>query len=94
MESDVERYKTLLPEYRRNPALLINRLWEETKQLVFANPGVTKFYRPPGLQEFRIKISLDPEQARAQESQRLKEKGFDRKLVRPDRFVPLGWEYD
>lgn len=93
MEADVERYKTLLPEYKRNPMLLINRLWEETKQLVFANPGVTKFYLPPGYQ-FRLKISLDPNQARDQEKRRLSEKEFDRQLVRPDRYVPIGWEYD
>ena len=34
MESDLERYQTLLDEYKRNPMMLINRLWEQTKQQI------------------------------------------------------------
>lgn len=94
MQSDVERYRTLLPEYRRNPTMLINRLWEETKQEIFAHAGVTKFYRPPWLRELRIKIPLDPEHTRAEEAHRLEDKEFDIKKLRPDRYVPVGWEYD
>ena len=89
IESDLQLYRKLLPEYRRNPHLLIARLWEETKLRIYAYPGVTKFYRPPGSQ-FRIHIGLDPDQAREEEKRRLQEQEFDITRIRPKRMVPLG----
>lgn len=95
MESDVELYRTLLPEYTRNPMMLINRLWEETKQQIFESPGVTKIYRPPWLKEFRLKIPLDPEHTRIEEAQRLRKQEFEEsKVRRRERLVPLGPGYD
>lgn len=94
MQSDIERYRTLLPEYKRSPLVLINRLWEQTRQEIFENAGVTKFYRPPGLKEVRVKIPLDPEQTRLEEAARLREEKFDEdQLFRPPpRVVPVGPE--
>lgn len=94
MESDVERYRTLLPEYKRNPMMLINRLWEETKQRIFESPGVTKIYRPAGLREFRLRISRDPEESRITEERRLQKKEFDASQLRPEHQHPLGPEHD
>ena len=85
MESDVNRYRTLLPEYKRNPLMLINRLWEKTKQQIFARPGVTKIYRPAGMQ-FRVMIPRDPEESRIAEETRLREETFN-----PEDLVPLHW---
>lgn len=94
MQADVERYRALLPEYRRNPMMLINRLWEQTKQQIYASPGVTKFYRPQGLREFRVKIPLDPEAVRSAEEQRLLGKRSDVSKLHKERWVPVGPEYD
>ncbi len=94
MESDVKRYRTLLPEYKRNPRMLFNRLWEETKQQIFESPGVTKVYRPPGLKEFRLKIARDPEETRLEEERRLQKKKFDPRTLRPEHLDPLGPEHD
>lgn len=94
MQSDVDRYRALLPEYRRNPLVLINRLWEATKLRVFSNPGVTKFYRIPGLKEFRIQIPLDPDASRQVDMARVID-GRSRidKLIQSE-IVPVGPEYD
>ena len=94
MESDVNQYLTLLPEYKRNPMMLINRLWEETKQKIFASPGVTKIYRPSGLKEFRVIIPRDPEESRIEEERRLQSQTFDAKQLIPDRLRPVGPEAD
>ena len=89
IESDVQLYRRLLPEYKRNPRLLIARLWEEAKLRIYENPEVTKFYRPEGSQ-VRIHIGLDPDQTRAEEERRLLKQGFDIDTIRPRRIVPLG----
>ncbi len=94
MQADVERYRALLPEYSRNPMMLINRLWEQTKQEIYASPGVTKFYRPRGLREFRVKIPLDPEDVRSAEERRLLGKQSDVSKLRKQRWTPVGPEYD
>lgn len=91
MQGDVELYRTLLPEYERNAPLLIGRLWEQTRQQIFAGSGVTKFYRPPDCQ-IRLHVPFDPEQARIEEERRLHKKEFDPATLRPERLVPLGPE--
>jgi len=91
MQGDVELYRTLLPEYERNAPLLIGRLWEQTRQQIFAGSGVTKFYRPPGCQ-IRIHVPFDPEQARLEEERRLQKKEFDPATLRPKHWVPVGPE--
>ncbi len=93
MRSDLELYRTLVPEYERNPQLLVNRLWEETKQTIFTYPGVTKVYKPPNSQ-IRLQIALDPEATRKDEERRLQKKEFDPKSLIPERLVPVGPEAD
>jgi len=92
IQSDVEEYRTLLPEFKRNPSLLSGRLWEQTRQRIFDSPDVVKLIRPPGLREFRIKIPLDPEQTRLEEERRLQEKDVDPRKLRTEPLHPLGPE--
>ena len=93
VQSDVDLYRTLLPEYERNADVLIGRLWEQTRQRIFNSPGVVKFYRPPGAQ-IRIHVGLDREQSRIEEERRLQEQKFDVSKLRPKRQVPLGPDTD
>ena len=74
--SDVELYRTLIPEYERNPALLIERLWEAVRMDILGNPAVTKLYRPPGLGQLRVQIQRDPEQRRIDEAMQLQKKSL------------------
>ncbi len=89
MQSDVEMYRTHLPDYKRNPTLLIERLWEQTRQAIFRHPGVVKIYRPPGV-EFRLHVPLDPEQTRIEEEMRLQKKEFDPSSLRTEHLHPIG----
>lgn len=91
MQSDVELYRTLVPEFERNPALLIGRLWEDTRQSILNYPGVTKIWRPEG-SEIRIKIPYDPKQGQKEEAQELLEKEFDPSKLRPEKYRILGPE--
>lgn len=90
IQSDVELYRTLLPEYERHPRLLLNRLWEATREKILRSQGVLKLYRPAGMKEFRIHIPLDPEQSRIDEELRLQKKDFDPKTLTPKHMVPVG----
>jgi membrane protease subunit HflK len=60
-----ERFKGLLPEYQKNPALFRNLRRSETLQRIFANPQIdSKFMLPTrgdGKREMRIQLGREPE---------------------------------
>ena len=91
MQSDVELYRTLVPEYERNPHLLIERLWERTREEIANAEGVVKVYRPSGTL-MRLQIGLDPEQTRINEEIRVKKQEFDPKKLNRPKMIPLGPE--
>ncbi|MCH7812787.1 MAG: hypothetical protein IID40_02080, partial [Planctomycetes bacterium] len=93
IRGDVEQFEMLLPEYRRSPRLLIDRLWQETRKRIMASSGVTKFYLPAGQKEIRLHVAPDPESQRQAEIERLAREatgaagpgaGIDFKVVTPD----------
>ena len=94
IQSDVEDYRALLPEYKRAPRLLIARLWQKTRQEILDSPGVTKFYRPRAVHQIRVKIPRDPEETRIEEQRRVEKQKFDVKKLRPPTYHPIGPEYD
>lgn len=74
MQADLEQYRTLLPEYQRDPVLLIERLWQQASLSILKNPDVVKLYVPYGLSQFRVIIPRDPHQERIKERRRLLDK--------------------
>ena len=89
IRSDLEQYRGHVAEYERNPALLIERLWEETRQKIYASPGVSKLFRAPGMQ-VRLHIPLDPDETRMQEERRLQKETFDPTTLRREALHPIG----
>ncbi len=71
MRSDVEEYEKLLPEYLRNPGMLISRKWEEARSQILNNPQTVKIMIPRGLGLFRLRIGRDPRQMREDEAAEL-----------------------
>lgn len=90
IKSDKELYDTLIPEFERNPALLVGRLWEQTRRKIFASDGVLKIFVPFALRETRIRVPTDPEQEKMMEKARLREKEFDPTKMTPEVFHPVG----
>ncbi len=73
IENDVSIYESLLPEYERNPRLLLARKWDETRSLILNNPQIVKIFRPFGLHQIRITIGPDPEHERQREIEQYRE---------------------
>ncbi len=67
LEGDLGLYRSLLPEFKRNPRLLFERLWDETRNELLSNREVVKIYRPVGLAQMRIRIGPDPQQKKLDE---------------------------
>ncbi len=59
MQSDKEEYDALLDEYRAQPELLKERLWQNARAKLFAQSGVKKIYLPTGT-VLRLNVGPDP----------------------------------
>lgn len=92
IKADVELYRTLLPEYERNPRLLVERLWQQAFARIMQNGGVQKIYRPNIMKELRLLIGIDPDEKRILEQKQLEQKSFDPSKLRPESFHPVGPE--
>ena len=88
----MDEYLTLVPEYERNAAVLIERLWERTRQYIFSQPGVATIYKPAKV-PMEVRISIDPKQSREADERRLQEKsqtGFNVERYQDMRLHPVG----
>lgn len=97
MRSDVEEYEKLLPEYKRNPALLISRKWEEARDQILNNPYTVKIYIPRGLGLFRIRIGRDPLQMREDEARDFQTGGardIKASELLPEYYHPMNTEFE
>lgn len=75
LKGEEDRFLALLPEYRRNPQVVLSRLWEQAKVEVFASDSVEIFYVPEGT---GITVGRDPVLNREREKKRLHEQRMDR----------------
>ena len=69
VRQEAENFTQLLTEYRRNPRILPNRLWEQTRIDVFAQPDIETLYVPTG--QLQIVTNRDPAVTRERETKRL-----------------------
>ncbi len=78
MRSDQEQYEALLSEYREQPDLLKERLWQDAKAKLFAQQGVRKIYIPNGT-VLRLNVGPDPkfEKQREQQAYQQENEEFD-----------------
>ena len=67
--AEANRFSSLLPEYRKNPALFRNLRQSEALQKIFANPQVDKFLVPRrDGQGMRIQLNREPEKLKTFET--------------------------
>ena len=80
VKGDSETFERLLPQYLRNPRIILSRLWEDARERILTG-DVETFYTVPG--QLQIQLNRDPliQKERQQEQIRaLKERqaGFGR----------------
>jgi regulator of protease activity HflC (stomatin/prohibitin superfamily) len=59
------RYQELLPSYQRDPALLADQLWAQTRDRILSGATVEKFYFSPLTGTLNLEITRDPAVVRA-----------------------------
>jgi membrane protease subunit HflK len=63
VKSRAERFGELLPEYRKAPELMLQRLWATVREEILNSPTVEKFYLSLGGDKAVVKINRDPDVA-------------------------------
>lgn len=74
IRADALEYRSYLAEYKRNPEMLLTRLWIETQDKILGNPKITKRHLPAMQTELRLIIGPDPLEKRAREEELVKKK--------------------
>lgn len=69
IEATAQKFRRLLPQYRRNPAILLRQLWADTKRELLSG-DVEKLYLPEGAKEIRVQLGHNPELFRQRELKR------------------------
>ena len=69
VRGDRETFERLLPEYQQHPRLVLNRLWEATRERIFTG-DVETFYTAPGRLE--LQLNRDPEVQKERQQEQLR----------------------
>ncbi|RLS50504.1 MAG: hypothetical protein DWH87_01875 [Planctomycetota bacterium] len=69
VRGDRETFERLLPEYEQHPRLVLNRLWEATRERIFTG-DVETFYTAPGRLE--LQLNRDPEVQKERQQEQLR----------------------
>ncbi len=75
VRGEADYFNSLLPEYRKNPRIVVNRLWQDAKQRILTG-DIETIYLPPG--QTYLDISRDPQVQQQRERQRLTGEEQDR----------------
>lgn len=57
LRTDVERFRGLLPTYRANPSLVVQKLVADTYRRVLSNPDVEQFIVPTGARSYMLRVA-------------------------------------
>jgi membrane protease subunit HflK len=67
IDAEAQRFTKLLPSYNESPRIVLDRLWQDTRQAIFAG-DVETFYMPTdGTKELLLEINRDPQIAKARQ---------------------------
>lgn len=68
LRTDAERLTSLLPQYRQNPSIVLNQLWQQTKEQILTG-DVETIYLPPG--QTLLELNRNPAVGIEREKRRL-----------------------
>ncbi len=67
---EAQTFNELLPQYERNPRLVLSRLWEDARETILTGEDVETFYTVPG--QLELELSRDPNLQKKRQEDQLK----------------------
>jgi len=68
--SEAQTFEQLLPQYERNPRLVLARIWEDARETILTSKDVETFYTVPGRLE--LQLNRDPNLQKERQKEQLK----------------------
>jgi hypothetical protein len=68
---EAQAFKQLLPQYERNPRLVLAKLWEDARETILTG-DVETFYTVPG--QLELQLNRDPTLQKERQQEQLKSK--------------------
>lgn len=67
---EAQTFNELLPQYERNPRLVLSRIWEDARETILTGKDVETFYTVPG--KLELQLNRDPNLQKARQEEQLK----------------------
>jgi membrane protease subunit HflK len=81
--SEAQTFEQLLPQFERNPALVLSKLWEDAREGILTGKDVETFYTVPG--QLELQLNRDPALQKERQKEQLRSKRDEERRARDAR---------
>jgi membrane protease subunit HflK len=75
--AEAQTFEQLLPQYERNPRLVLSKLWEDAREAILTGDDVETFYTVPG--QLELQLNRDPALQKERQKEQLRSRRQDQK---------------
>jgi len=75
--AEAQTFEQLLPQYERNPRLVLSKLWEDAREAILTGDDVETFYTVPG--QLELQLNRDPALQKERQKEQLRARQQDQK---------------
>jgi membrane protease subunit HflK len=76
-------FEQLLPQYERNPRLVLTKIWEDARETILTGDDVETFYTVPG--QLELQLNRDPNLQKERQKEQLRSRKREQKRVEQSR---------
>ena len=80
---EANAFEQLLPQYARNPRLVLTKIWEEAREQILTGNDIETFYMVPG--QLELQINRDPNLQKERQKEQLSTRKQEQKRVEQKR---------
>jgi len=80
---EANAFTQLLPQYERNPRLVLTKIWEEAREQILTGDDIETFYMVPG--QLELQINRDPNLQKERQKEQLSTRKQEQKRVEQNR---------
>jgi membrane protease subunit HflK len=76
-------FEQLLPQYEKNPRLVLTKIWEDAREQILTGDGIETFYMVPG--QLELQINRDPNLMKERQKEQLSTRKQEQKRFEQNR---------
>jgi membrane protease subunit HflK len=76
-------FEQLLPQYERNPRLVLTKIWEDARETILTGDDVETFYTVPG--QLELQLNRDPNLQKERQKEQLRSRKREQKRIEQSR---------